>query len=51
VTLLKNGETKQVALEMFKDKFYHGNVRDMYPVDAMELNTSIMIGVIEKELL
>ena len=49
--LLNDGGTKQDALELFKDKFYHGKVRDMYPVDAMELNTSIMIGVIEKELL
>jgi glyoxylase-like metal-dependent hydrolase (beta-lactamase superfamily II) len=49
--LLKNGGTKQEALGLFKDEFYHGNVRDMYPVDAMELNTSIMIGVVEKELL
>ena len=49
--LLKVGGTKEEALELFKDKFYHGKVREMYPVDAMELNTSIMIGVIEKELL
>ena len=49
--LLKAGGTKQDALERFKAEFYHGNVRDMYPVDAMELNTGIMIGIIEKELL
>lgn len=49
--LLRNGGTKKDALELFKAEYYHGNVRDMYPVDAMELNTGIMIGVIEKELL
>ena len=49
--LLKKGGTKQDALEFFKEEFYHGNVKEMYPVDAMELNTGIMIGVIEKELL
>ena len=49
--LIKKGGTKQDALELFKAEFYHGNVREMYPVDAMELNTDIMIGVIEKELL
>lgn len=49
--LLKAGGTKQDALDRFKSEFYHGNVREMYPVDAMELNTGIMIGIIEKELL
>ena len=49
--LLKAGGTKKEALELFKEEFYHGNVKDMYPVDAMELNTGIMIGVIERELL
>ena len=49
--LLKKGGTKQDALEFFKEEFYHGNVKEMYPVDAMELNTRIMIGVIEKEIL
>ena len=49
--LLKVGGTKEEALGLFKEKFYHGRVREMYPVDAMELNTNIMIGVIEKELL
>ena len=49
--LLKAGGTKKEALELFKEEFYHGKVKDMYPVDAMELNTGIMIGVIERELL
>lgn len=49
--LLRAGGTKADALEKFKAEFYHGSVREMYPVDAMELNTGIMIGVIEKELL
>ena len=51
VNLMKKGGTKKDALELFKEEFYHGNVKEMYPVDAMELNTGIMIGVIEKELL
>ena len=49
--LLRAGGTKADAIELFKDEYYHGNVKEMYPVDAMELNTGIMIGVIEKELL
>ncbi|MBQ7295542.1 MAG: MBL fold metallo-hydrolase [Clostridia bacterium] len=50
VDILKSGGSKKDALSFFKDKFYHGKVRDMYPIDAMELNTSIMINLIEKEL-
>ena len=49
--LLKAGGTKEDALRLFKDEYYHGNVKEMYPVDAMELNTGIMIGVIAKECL
>ena len=49
--LLKAGGTKEDALRLFKDEYYYGNVKEMYPVDAMELNTGIMIGVIAKECL
>ena len=49
--LLKAGGTKEDALQLFKDEYYRGNVKEMYPVDAMELNTGIMIGVIAKECL
>ena len=49
--LLKASGTKEDALEYFKSEYYHGDVKDMYPVDAMELNTGIMIGVIAKECL
>ena len=49
--LLKAGGRKEDALRLFKDEYYRGNVKEMYPVDAMELNTGIMIGVIAKECL
>lgn len=49
--LLKAGGTKEEALYLFKAEYYHGIVKEMYPVDAMELNTGIMIGVIAKECL
>ncbi len=51
VDILRNGGTKEDAMEYFKDRFYHGSVKVTYPVDAMELNTGIMINLIEKELL
>lgn len=49
--ILKSGGNKDDAMKYFKDKYYHGKVREMYPIDAMELNTGIMINLIEKELL
>lgn len=48
--ILKRGGSKQEAMEYFKNKFYHGYVKTIYPVDAMELNTGIMIDLVEKEL-
>lgn len=49
--ILKSTGSKEEALQYFKDRFYHGSVKITYPIDAMELNTGIMIGLIEKELL
>lgn len=48
--LKKGGDIAQV-IAYFKEKFYHGYVKEIYPVDAMELNTSIMADLIKKELL
>lgn len=49
--LLRAGEEKEKIIEFFKDKFYHGYIPKIYPKDAMELNTGIMIDLIERELL
>lgn len=51
VKIIKAGGTDEDALEYFKDRFYQGYIKEIYPVDAMELNTSIMIKLIKKELL
>ena len=48
--LLKNGVPKNKILEQFKEKYYDEKVREIYPIDAMELNTNIVINLIEKEL-
>jgi len=47
--LLKDGRSKEDIMQFFKNKFYHGYVREIYPVDAMELNTGIMIDLIKRE--
>jgi len=48
--ILRQGGTEQDALQWFRETFYHGYVADIYPVDAMELNTGIMIELIRREL-
>lgn len=49
-SVLKNGGTKADAVEYFKNKFYHGYIKKIYPIDAMELNTGITVDLIQKEL-
>ena len=48
---LRAGWDKTSILSFFKDKFYHGYIRTIYPVDAMELNTGITIDLLERECL
>ncbi len=43
------GGTDEDAFRFFKDKYYKGPVVDVYPVDAMTLNTSIMVKLIRAE--
>ena len=47
---LKSGKNKPEILAAFKEKYYTPQVQEIYPIDAMELNTNIMINLIEKEL-
>ena len=48
--MIKSGNSDEDVFEWFKDKFYHGYIESIYPIDAMKLNTSIMIDLIKKEL-
>lgn len=48
--MIKSGKTKEEIAEWFKGKFYHGYIKEIYPVDAMELNTGITIDLIKREL-
>ena len=49
IIILKNGESHQEIADKYKQRYYHGYVREVYPIDAMNLNTGIMIDRIEKE--
>ncbi len=50
-TILRDGGTEDEAIAWFKNRFYHGRITEAYPIDAMMLNTSIMVRVIVRELL
>ncbi len=51
VGILKSGGSKEEAVKHFVNKFYKGKVKEIYPYDAMMLNTSITVELIERELL
>lgn len=48
---LKNGKSTDEIISQFKDKYWHGYIKEIYPEDAVNLNTSIMIELIRKELM
>lgn len=47
--ILRRGGSKEEAARAFKDRFYHGYIPTVYPPDAMNLNTGIMIDLIQRE--
>ena len=51
IAILKNGGSKEEAFAHYEKKFYHGKIKEGYPRGAMELNASIIIGLIEREFL
>lgn len=46
---LRMGKSNAEIIEEMKKKFWHGYIRTIYPVDAMELNSNIMIELIRRE--
>lgn len=49
-SIFERGGTHDDAVACFREKFYRGGIPDIYPEDAMLLNTNIMVDLIEKEL-
>lgn len=49
-SMLRKGKTKDECIEFFKEKFYKGYIKTIYPIDAMLLNTSITVDLIAKEI-
>lgn len=48
---LQAGQTREQIAAYLEETQYKANVAPSYPLDAYRLNTNIMIGLIEKELL
>lgn len=51
VKMLGSGNSKEDIVQAVKDKFYHGYIKEIYPIDAMNLNVGITIDLIKRELL
>ncbi len=51
LNILKNGGSDQDAINYFMNKYYLGYAKEIYPIDAITLNTTIMVNLIKKELL
>lgn len=49
VKMLRQRKPKEEILDYFKKRFYYGYTKTIYPIDAMELNTRIMIDLLERE--
>lgn len=48
---IERGESDERIIEEFKKRYWHGYIKEIYPEDAINLNTSIMISLIKKELM
>ncbi len=48
--LVTAGKTDDEIIEQYKERYWYGEIRDMYPIDAMKLNTGIQIALIRKML-
>ena len=48
VGMLRRGSSKEEIAAAFEEKFYHGYVKIIYPIDAMKLNTGIMIDLLAR---
>ena len=50
VEKLKANVDKEVIIQQYLDEYWNGYIKDIYPEDAIRLNTSIMIDLLEREL-
>ncbi len=48
---IKDGKSSDEIIQSVKDRYWHGYIKEIYPEDAINLNTRIMIELIKKELI
>lgn len=48
---IRSGRSDEDIMAEFKQRYLKGYIADIYPEDAADLNTSIMIGLIKREVL
>lgn len=51
VALIRKGFSDEEIIGHFKNCYWHGYIKEIYPEDAMQLNTSIMLRLIKQELI
>ena len=51
VEILKNGGSDEEAINFFMNRYYKGYAKEIYPIDAITLNTTIMVKLLKKEIL
>ncbi|MBO5224200.1 MAG: MBL fold metallo-hydrolase [Clostridia bacterium] len=51
VKQLECGMEKTEIIKQYIDRYWKGYIKDIYPIDAITLNTSIMVDLLERELL
>lgn len=49
--LIRSGYSDDEICDKFKHKYWRGYFKEIYPIDALKLNTGIMINLVKKELL
>ncbi|MBE5781258.1 MAG: MBL fold metallo-hydrolase [Clostridiales bacterium] len=51
LTMLKEGKSEEMIVQCLMERYYHGSITVLYPIDAFLLNMSIMVRLIQKELM
>ena len=51
VEIIKKGGSDEDAVKYFLDKYYSGYAKEVYPIDAITLNTNITIKLLKKEIM
>lgn len=51
LSCLKKNISKEEIVRTYIEKVRHGYIKEIFPIDAIKLNTSIMVDLVERELM